>query len=164
MCLTRRSLPLLEADEEILFQVGVWSDALQGIPTEELKPAFEFAADSWDWLSRPFTADVIKSAYVELIRARRSNSEAAARKAKFQNPEYSACAWCLDEGYIPVFYIKYGRWYSARRPCCCPACPAAQRLAPISEEAYTRDTLGRYALRSDVERYGYPESHFLKIA
>lgn len=163
--LRRRGLPLVESDAEIAFELKIWREALAKVPDAHLQRSYDRAAESWDWLDsrRPFTADAIAAAYVDLVVEGRREAEAERREAALRNPGEISCAQCCDEGYAPVFVRRFNRWYLTRRACFCPAAPPAQRTEPLSESEYRRDRLGRYARRDEIEQFGPPDRTFAAL-
>ena len=160
--LRRRGLPVIESDEEIVFELGIWGSALAKVPDAHLQRTYDRAAEGWDWLDprRPFTPDAVAAAYVDLVVEARQEAEAERREAAFRNPGEISCYQCCDEGYASVFIWKFNRWYATRRPCFCSAAPAAQRTEPLSEVEYQRDRLGRYARRDLIREHGPPDRTF----
>ena len=165
MTLRRRGLPLLESNEEIVFELGIWGKALAQVSDAHLQRAYDRAAAGWDWLNsrQPFGPDAVAAAYVDLVVEERQEAEAERREAAFRNPGQISCPQCSDEGYAPVFVRRFNRWYLTRRPCFCPAAPAAQRLEPLAESVYQRDRLGRYARRDEIAEYGPPDGTFAAL-
>lgn len=162
MTLRRRGLPLVESDEEIVFELGIWRDALEAVPDAHLQRAYSRAAAAWDWLNprRPFTPDAVAAAYVDLVVEAREEDEKERREAAFRNPDRAICPQCADNGYASVFMWSFNRWYVGLRPCFCSATPPEQRAEPLLESAYERDQLGRFVRREDLARYGPPDSMF----
>lgn len=158
----RSGLNLLD-EQELGFELVVWRDALKSVPDKFLRPAFDHAADNWDWHVefKPFTVDALLSSYKILVVEDRQRREAALRNAVRADPESGECRFCCNTGYQAVFVRQRETWQQVVRACACPMAPITSRsLHVLAEPEYLRDTVGRYARRDLVEKFGAPANTF----
>jgi len=158
----RRGLPLKSAGFELQNALRAWGDAVQNVPDEYLTRAYNRAADNWPWTDRKdFLPDAVAESYKILLVEDRQRVEAEKRNAARRNPDTYRCYHCQDMGYQGLYTYQHGLWYSSQRPCCCEAAPANQRQQfPLDETVWFCNRYGLYVSRTDIEKYGVPNSSF----
>ena len=155
-----RGLPLMSPGFELNNALKNWELALKAVPEGWLSRCYDFAAENWDWSDKrnPFTEHAVKEAYRTLIQES-AGREASKRPAR--RDDTYRCWHCCDIGYQPLYYRAHGLWYSGQRPCICDATPDSQRQQfPLDETVWQRNSLGEYASRADIEKYGLPNKNF----